>query len=152
MCVADTTACVCNRLMDPLSVTGTVVGLTFQCVKLGIQIKDAFGKYKEAPEALTMIEDECQVVGAVLRHLSATLLSHDIIHSESPLYTIFLHAIKGSEALLLCIDTEFKTLMGRTDWKARVGALWKDHEMRDLVLKLGRKKTDINLLISCLSL
>ncbi|KAK9420215.1 putative Fungal N-terminal domain-containing protein [Seiridium unicorne] len=42
--------------------------------------------------------------------------------------------------------------MRRSDWKSKIATLWEDHAMTDLVQKLGRKKSDINLFISCLSM
>jgi hypothetical protein len=130
--------------VNPLSVTSAVVGLTFQCTKLVFQVKAAYEKYQAAPKALTILEDECRVVGAVLSHLSSVLASSpalfDKLDGEGHLYIVFLYAVQGTEVLLQCIDAEFNALMRREDWTARLTTLWKEQTMTDFVHNWEEKK------------
>jgi len=137
--------------MDAFSIMTGVLTITTRCITVAIQIHSAWNHYRDAPQTVADLVDEIQIV-----HASLTQLQH-VLRLEgfsitSDLEDVFGIAVKGCKATLLCLEEEFRTLQGRSDWRARIKVLWEDDTMTRLLEQLGRKKTSIMLLMQCLHL
>jgi hypothetical protein len=138
--------------MDPLSITASAVALGFKFGKTILDLKEVFSRYHEVPQSLEDLEEEASIIRSSLAQLQRVLQQHPTLVRTPNLQNVFDLAVKGSEATLLCIESEFSSLMARSDWRAKISALWKEPDMIRLVRRLERKKASIVLLIQCLNM
>jgi hypothetical protein len=138
-------------MADPVSITAGALTITTRCVTAGVQIYSAWHRYRDAPQTIGDLVEEIQIVQGSLAQLKR-LLSREGFAITSDLEDVFGIAVKGCKATLLCLEEEFRTLQGRSDWRARLKVLWKDDIMTSLLQQLARKKSSMMLLMQGLQL
>lgn len=130
--------------------TTAVITLTTSCTTTAIGLYHAFKKYQDAPNTIADLVEETQVLGSSLAGVEKALYKDSSAVIRAGLEDVFMIAVKGCRATLLCLEEEFARLKERSDWRMRIATLWKEDTMKQLLDQLGRKKTSITLLVQCL--
>lgn len=138
--------------MDPLTITASVVALITRISESANDIYQAYQLLRNAPQTLTELVDEIQVVQGSLLLLERLIREKPNGALPAEVQDVFPIALKGCEATLLCLQIEFVGLEGEVNWWLRVKIAWKDEKMRRLLDNLGRRKISIVLLTQCLQL
>jgi hypothetical protein len=112
--------------MDPLSITTTAIALASRCWATGKDIYDVLNAHKTVPETLELIVHHIYVTKGALSGISRVLEVENISALSPELEDIFPSAIKGFEAVLLCLENEFLTLKEYKSWWNRVRMVWKE--------------------------
>jgi hypothetical protein len=136
--------------MDPLSITAAVVTIVTRVIPAAVQVYDVWNHYSEAPESVADILEELHIIRASLQQLQ-NILQREGTRVTAELQDVFAIAVNGCKATVLCIEEEYRPLVGDDQW-SRIKVLWKEDTMKRLLEQLARKKTSIALLMQCLSL
>lgn len=137
--------------MDPLSITASVVTIVTRVIPAAVQVYGVWTHYSDAPQSVTDIVEELQIIRASLCQLQ-NILEREDTKITLDLDHVFAIAVNGCKVTLLCIEEEYKNVVGREDWWGMIKVLWKDATMARLLEQLARKKTSIALLMQCLNL
>jgi hypothetical protein len=139
--------------MEPLSITASVVTIATRVIPAAVQVYNVWTDYSEAPQSVADIIEELQIIKTSLHQLQKILGREDAkVTLDLEDGDVFALAVNGCKATLLCIEEEYKNVVGCGDWFSRIKVLWKDGTMTRLVEQLARRKTSIVLLMQCLNL
>ncbi|RFN50819.1 hypothetical protein FIE12Z_4895 [Fusarium flagelliforme] len=138
--------------MDPLSITSASVALAAAVFKCAIHVKHIVGTIADAPDTLSDLAEEAQLIQGVLQGVEDALRDNQEAISRCKVDDVFSIAVKGCRATLACIKQEFELLFNRSDWKSRFMVLWKEDDMKRLLGRLDRKRESILLLLQLLNL
>jgi tetratricopeptide (TPR) repeat protein len=137
--------------MDPLSITTTVISLTVRCTSTAFELYNVFQTLSQAPDTLSDLIEETTILSGSLRQVEKVLKRNPDVLLSSELTETFNIAVKGCRATLGCLEEEFAKFKGRADWKARIQLVWKESKMTALLVRLGRKKSTLGLLLQSLN-
>ncbi|KZL84555.1 hypothetical protein CI238_05230 [Colletotrichum incanum] len=138
--------------MDPLTIVTAAASLAGVVLKASFKIKDTIDAYDDAPQNISDLAEEVQAVQIALRQVESVVLHDPEAIQRLGLEDVFTVAVNGCHATLLSISKEYEDLFLRSDWKAKIKALWKDGEMTRLLGRLDRKKATLTLLTQTLNL
>ncbi|EFQ34030.1 uncharacterized protein GLRG_09174 [Colletotrichum graminicola M1.001] len=138
--------------MDPLSIVTAAASLAGAVLKASFKIKETIDAYEDAPQSIADIADEVHAVQIALRQVESVVSQDPDAIERLGLEDVFAIAVNGCHATLLSISKEYENLFLRSDWKAKIQALWKEGEMTRLLGRLDRKKATLTLLTQTLNL
>ncbi|WDK21231.1 hypothetical protein CGRA01v4_12520 [Colletotrichum graminicola] len=141
-----------NKTMDPLSIVTAAASLAGAVLKASFKIKETIDAYEDAPQSIADIADEVHAVQIALRQVESVVSQDPDAIERLGLEDVFAIAVNGCHATLLSISKEYENLFLRSDWKAKIQALWKEGEMTRLLGRLDRKKATLTLLTQTLNL
>ncbi|GJC78868.1 hypothetical protein ColTof3_06909 [Colletotrichum tofieldiae] len=138
--------------MDPLTIVTAAASLAGVVLKASFKIKETIDAYDDAPQNISDLAEEVHAVQIALRQVESVVLHDPEAIQRLGLEDVFTIAVNGCHATLLSISKEYEDLFLRSDWKAKIQALWKDGEMTRLLGRLDRKKATLTLLTQTLNL
>ncbi|KAK2030020.1 hypothetical protein LX32DRAFT_717519 [Colletotrichum zoysiae] len=138
--------------MDPLSIVTAAASLAGAVLKASFKIKETIDAYDDAPQSIADVADEVHAVQIALRQVESVVSQDPNAIERLGLEDVFTVAVNGCHATLLSISKEYENLFLRSDWKAKIQALWKEGEMTRLLGRLDRKKATLTLLTQTLNL
>ncbi|KAK1984763.1 hypothetical protein LZ30DRAFT_686701 [Colletotrichum cereale] len=138
--------------MDPLTIVTAAASLAGAVLKASFKIKETVDAYEDAPQSIADIADDVHAVQIALRQVESVVSQDPDAIERLGLEDVFTIAVNGCHATLLSISKEYENLFLRSDWKAKIQALWKEGEMARLLGRLDRKKATLTLLTQTLNL
>ncbi|KAF6810111.1 hypothetical protein CSOJ01_06523 [Colletotrichum sojae] len=138
--------------MDPISIITAAASLAGAVFAASLKIKNTLDQLDDAPQNVSDVAEEVYAVRYALGQVEDVVRRDPDVVERLALADVFSLAVGGCHATLLRINEEYERLFARSDWKARVQALWKDGEMTRLLSRLDRKKATLTLLTQTLNL
>jgi len=152
-------------MADPLSIIGSIVGMTAACVQSAKALHKLRGAYLDADLTVSAICCECTIMSASLSKIQAKLLTRSITDDgdegnggmavRSTLET----ALTGCLVIVSVLEREIGLLCppglsgtGGLDWVARVKMMWKEDVMKELLGHLRGQQTGLALLLQLLDM
>jgi hypothetical protein len=139
--------------MDPLTITGAVIGISSHCIQIARAISGLRDKYKNAGMMITAIYTELTIVSASLGHIQS-LISTDpatlesSLQSRSELLQTFDQALTGCILIFSVLDDEVQKLYeGADKVVGRAAYIWKEDTMRELLQQIRGQQTALTLLV-----
>lgn len=134
--------------MDPLTILGTVAGLTRTCVGVAQSLNNVRIKYVQASTTLSAVSAECTILSTALCQLGqiiqrdpagfALRLGADDGQQAVPLDTALQSALEGCALTLTALDAtvkkyDAKRTSGLLPWKSKAKYIWNEDEIKDLL-------------------
>ncbi|KAF6799598.1 hypothetical protein CMUS01_15606, partial [Colletotrichum musicola] len=135
-----------------ISIITAAASLAGAVFAASLKVKNTLDKLDDAPQNVSDVAEEVYAVRYALGQVEDVVRRDPDVVERLALADVFSLAVGGCHATLLRINEEYERLFARSDWKARVQALWKDGEMTRLLGRLDRKKATLTLLTQTLNL
>ncbi|KAF4546047.1 Ankyrin repeat protein [Lasiodiplodia theobromae] len=154
-------------MVDPITITYSVVNITSCVLTTAKSLSDLRDKYNNAHNTINAICTESSVISASLAQIQSLLLrdgaSNDLdshFANRPELRDTFDNALSGCTIVYACLEEEIQRLAaGARDadtnimtWKVRCRFIWREDTMRDLLSQLRGQQMALNLLIQMLQL
>lgn len=148
-------------MADPLSIIGSIVGMTAACVQSAKALHKLRGAYVDADLTIAAICCECTIMSASLSQIQAKLLrrcsdDNDADAGGMAVRSTLETALTGCLVIVSVLEREIQLLcpagLGRLDWVARVKMMWKEDVMKELLGHLRGQQTGLALLLQLLDM
>lgn len=144
--------------MDPLSITGTVIAITAQCLSTAKTLYGLREKFKEAQFTISTIYSESRVIAASLSQVQMLVLK-DPEHVQSDLETrpelesLFDNALTGCMVVYSALEKEIQDLnIHPSSVRERAAIVWKEDTMKGLLQQIQGQQGTLSLLIQTLQM
>ncbi|KAL1615766.1 hypothetical protein SLS54_008771 [Diplodia seriata] len=152
-------------MVDPITVTYSVVNITTCVLTTAKSLSDLRDKYLNADRTITALCAESSSISASLSQIQGLLLRDGAAHAldshfahRPELRDTFDTALTGCTIVYACLEDEIQRLAaGARDadamtWKVRCRFIWREDTMRDLLSQLRGQQLALNLLVQMLQL
>ncbi|OIW24754.1 hypothetical protein CONLIGDRAFT_105519 [Coniochaeta ligniaria NRRL 30616] len=148
--------------MDPLTISGTVLGIAVKCVTVARDLSTLRDKYMHASLTISAICSESAVVNAALCKLQSLFSQPQDegfvqFQSRPELASACDTALTGCTLLYSCLDDEVQSLRIQAQanatveltWSQKSKVVWKDSTMKELLQQIRGQTSALSLLLQC---
>lgn len=150
-----------QAIMDPLSLTASILGITSACLKSAHLLDGLREKYKHAQVTISALCAEATTISAFLSQIQSLVLANQgaivtQLRSRTDIVTTFDTALTGCSIVVAVLNDEIATLVTEgsendAGWRQKAMLAWKDNTMKDLLQQLRGQSSAIGLLIQALN-
>lgn len=149
--------------MDPLSIAGSVVGLTATCLQTAKALHDLKDRFKYADVMIAAICTETTIISVSLSRIQSSMLSESSSLGEklqeSSLSSTLDAALTGCYVVFDVLQSEINKLIERDDimnpeplgFKGKTKLIWNESLMQELLGQLRGLQTSLTLLLQLLT-
>jgi hypothetical protein len=145
-------------MMDPLTITGTVITISARCVSTAQALYGLRTNYKNAHMMISAIYAESTTISASLGVIQSLIPTdpqrlQSTLRSRPELEHVFDQALTGCAVVYSVLEDEVRNLYeGAERVSSRVHYVWKEQAMRDLLQQIRGQQTALSLLIQALQM
>ncbi|KAK3376969.1 hypothetical protein B0T24DRAFT_592598 [Lasiosphaeria ovina] len=147
--------------MDPVTIATTILQIAAKCVSVTKQLSDLRRKFTHSTLTITAICTESSVINASLSRLQDLFLTRQDevfgrFQGRPELASACDTSLTGCMLLYSCLHEEVETLhraitdRGDLSTTQKILALWKESEMKELLVQIRGQATALSFLLQCL--
>ena len=149
-------------MMDPLTITASVVGLTAMCIQTGKALHDFKNKYQYASLTIIAICTETSIISISLSRIQSSMLSNPDglslkLAAGSSLEETLDHALNGCYVVFEELQAETQKLNGAAQsdssspsFGAKIRHVWNEKHMQDILTQIRGLQNALTLLFQLL--